>query len=714
MALLIGATGLGFAPSAQAADPAAGSVAVSVISVSPTTPLAEAQMQPLTFTVSLKNLGNVDLTNMTVTATRGDPITTQSVFNTELAAKQPPVPQLPAAVQGPEDAPIVVPTLAIGQSTQVSIPTVSGTVDHAGLCICADAAIYPIVIAAQTTASDGSTVELGATQTYLPAFQNVPAPTQVTWVWPLLERPHRLTSDTVFTDDDLVASISSGGRLDRLLSVAEMVDAQVPMTLLVDPELIDELAVMSTSYQVQTSAGTPVPGTGKMAATAWLTRLQHVLAAPGMELALTPFANPDVDALTADDLTWQTALPPAMQVRVGAALAGHVGNTAVAWPADGVVSAATAQRLAAQGVGTLLLSSSALKTRTSGSPALVSAGATDLTAFSTPATIATLLPGALSVGGPGTSVLPRLVSQLALTSVIDPTTSHDVLMLPPANLDPEPTAAIATILATAKTAWSQPLPLLAARGAYTAQVHATLSDKGAPGLPTKTIEAIRAATSSQPALSSLFTDPATVGNLLGDVPDAVQRLASAQWQTSPSTLDTATGTVAGRIEALTDAIKLVVPTDGSYTLGSNDSPLPITIENTLDKTVQVRLTFQTVGDLPGFTASDIGIQTIPPRGRLPLHVPVHLDRVGRIKVQVVLTAPATTTDGGSQQLGTPLVLSVRSTALGDIGEVIMWGAGGVLALAFVFRLYRRLRRGRGPTPGAPATHPEPEPVGSEL
>ena len=34
-----------------------------------------------------------------------------------------------------------------------------------------------------------------------------PKPVQVSWVWPLLDRPHRLSTDTVFTDDDLAESV---------------------------------------------------------------------------------------------------------------------------------------------------------------------------------------------------------------------------------------------------------------------------------------------------------------------------------------------------------------------------------------------------------------------------------------------------------------------------------------------------------------------------
>ena len=89
------------------------------------------------------------------------------------------------------------------------------------------------------THKDGTQVVLGSTQTVLPSFgSSQPQPVQVSWVWPMLEPPHRTTSVNLFTDDSLAASVA-GGRLDRLLATVEDVVAQDPrfsMTLLVDPD----------------------------------------------------------------------------------------------------------------------------------------------------------------------------------------------------------------------------------------------------------------------------------------------------------------------------------------------------------------------------------------------------------------------------------------------------------------------------------------------
>jgi hypothetical protein len=712
---------LRFAAPAHAADPAPGSVTVAVTDVEPDTPSATFDPKPLTFSVTLTNNGRVDIPVVTLHIERGDPITVQANLDAAMTARHPATPDSSVSIQRANE-PAITAALPAGQTVQLPINTVSSLSSQQvgdGLCICYDA-IYPIIVTATTTAADGSLIQLGSTQTYLPAFQDQPTPVQVSWVWPLLERPHRLASDTNFVDDDLTASVRPGGRLYRLLFVAQnAASGGVPMTLIVDPELIDELAVMTAGYQVRTSNGTYIAGTGGAAAAAWLQQLRDVLAESGMELALTPYANPDVDALTQAGQTWATAMPAAMQTRVSSALGGHNTDEELAWPAAGTLRPNTAEELASQGVRTLLLNYKALLIKEKGSavrsPALVTTGSADLTAFSTPKSIADLrlLTSVLQMGGAGRGALPKLVAQVAMPAIIDPTTSHHVLLLPDADLDPDVTAATDAILATAgpETGWSKALPLLAARTPFPAQVHASLTGTGAPGLPAATLNVIDTATTTRPALASMFAEPQDATAALDAIPAATQRLASQNWSADPAGLAAASAGVAATLESIRDSVTLVVPKDGSYTLGSSDSPLPITIENKSDKTVRVRPVLSAVGGVPGFSAEEVPVQTIPPKTRLPLHVPVHLDRVGRIKVQVVLVAPAPTTRGEPQHLGEPLILSVRSTALGDIGTVIMWVAGAFLGLALAYRLIRRLRRKPPAAPPEASAEPEPEPVG---
>ena len=144
--------------------------------------------------------------------------------------------------------------------------------------------VYPVALTVQS-AEDGE--ELGRLQTQLPYFPPGidTTGTRVALLWPLLDRPHRLTGGgadrgaagerppALFGDDGLADAVRDGGRLDRLLDVAEQVAGSVRLTLLVDPETIEELDRMAAGYRVGASAARSVPGRGAQAAAGWLGRL---------------------------------------------------------------------------------------------------------------------------------------------------------------------------------------------------------------------------------------------------------------------------------------------------------------------------------------------------------------------------------------------------------------------------------------------------------
>ena len=171
------------------------------------------------------------------------------------------------------------------------------------MCQTAGGGVYPINFTATAAAEPGGqTNQVGFGQTYLPSFHDDPKPVQVSWVWPLIDRPHRLIGTARRSPTTASPSrCGTGGRLDRALAVVERVAPKVHLTLVIDPELIDELAVMSNPYQVD-EGGKVFPGTGTEAARAWLKRLRDVIAST--EPSLTPYADPDIDAVTRAGLSW--------------------------------------------------------------------------------------------------------------------------------------------------------------------------------------------------------------------------------------------------------------------------------------------------------------------------------------------------------------------------------------------------------------------------
>ena len=77
------------------------------------------------------------------------------------------------------------------------------------------------------------------------------------------------------------------------------------------------------------------------------------------------------------------------------------------------------------------------------------------------------------------------------------------------------------------------------------------------------------------------------------------------------------------MNTLLTGVHIVKPqtTNGSYTLASGNSPLPITVQNDLRTTVQIEVHVSTVNGLTGFTQlDDDKVFTIDPTSKAPLRI----------------------------------------------------------------------------------------------
>jgi hypothetical protein len=181
-------------------------------------------------------------------------------------------------------------------------------------------------------------------------------------------------------------------------------------------------------------------------------------------------------------------------------------------------------------------------------------------------------------------------------------------------------------------------------------------------------------------------DPAAARRITAQLSLGVQRTESSYWTLDRTGGEHLTGQVRRHANSVTGGVRIVHPKSGSYTLGSTNSPLPVTVQNDLAYPVSVRLYITTVNQLPGLTTRPV-TATVRPRSRLILRVPTTIARSGRIQIDAELTAPNGQSLGGT-------TLSVHSTVLGTLGVVIAVVSGAVLALALLIRLARRMRRRR--------------------
>ncbi|MDT4892822.1 MAG: hypothetical protein QOE97_1857 [Pseudonocardiales bacterium] len=666
------------------------SVAVSAVKVTPSTPSPSSKPQSLTVVLDMTNTTDQSLTDVTVRAARATPIDSQTALDNAIAHPQPPDPSLSSDIETADHKPVTA-SLGPRGHTEVVFRTDTDIPRDAGICLCHNA-IYPLYFAVHATGPLGDDVVVGSTQTFIPSFSQPDKmqPVAVSWIWPVLDRPHRIVGDTVFTDDDLASSIS-GGRLDRVLQVLTNVAGKVPITVVTDPELIDELAVMSSGdYQVGT-VGKSTRGVGTAAARDWLARFRAALAAPNVHLSMTAFADPDVQSLTSNGLTWTKDLGADAQRRVTGALGGITAGDDVAWPVGEAASASTLDALVRQGATSVVLNDQALPlTQTTPPPnglASLQTGAGPLTALVTSSTVQRFVGPVLSVGGGGYAQLPQLVAEVAIRTIQNPTGGGYLPIVAPRLVDPEPNVATDAILGTAHAFWSTGLTAPAAAQQIVPSEHGQLvaPDARAGGLSPVTISAAQDISRVVPALQTMLS--ATDADLLlGSLPAAIQRAESSEWRLDPHAGDAFAEAVSKRITTLESGVRIIKPSSGTYTLASNNSPLPLTIENALDVPVTVRVQVTSVNGLPGFTTHDVGKQQVAPNTKVTLHIPTQVERTGRFEVQAVLLTPS------DEPIGTPVLLSVRSTALGAIGVVITVAAAAVLVLALLVRAVRRLHR----------------------
>jgi hypothetical protein len=296
-----------------------------------------------------------------------------------------------------------------------------------------DFGVYPIEIEAGTTSAANG----GRERTRLPTFLTwVPTgsqfvPTDISWVWPLVDGIHRTTGGT-FTDDVLAQDLAPGGRVGRLLSVAA--DAPVPITYAIDPALVDDAGVMAATasiaaatsgvdtppasatatptpsstakgkakpkpksdasptpaptpvpapYQV-TQNGTTKPGAGADVAAEFLAQLKAAVDDPRAAVIGLPYGDADIVALDRAGLDREIDIARSTGIttldnRLGATPERILSN--VVWPVGGVIDESTLSDLAGDLVSTVLLQDSALPAR---EPSAVTAARTDLQTASGP------------------------------------------------------------------------------------------------------------------------------------------------------------------------------------------------------------------------------------------------------------------------------------------------------------------------------------------
>jgi hypothetical protein len=561
-----------------------------------------------------------------------------------------------------------------------------------------DFGVYVLGIEVTATHRDGvGTVAFTRTfLPWLPQHSNV-RPTGFAWLWPLVGHPTRL-ADGTFADDSLATEFAPGGRLLRLSQAGQLLGQQVPLSWVIDPDLLDSAAEMSKPTGYQRVAGDKtVPGTGGDSATAWLDQVKT--ATVSSDVVALPYADPDVTALRRGGLGSDVISARVASQRSATAVLGEGRQitTDVAWPVDGFTDRDTLSLLATDGTSAVVLDDRAQPTRlqlnyTPSGRADVKTSSGPLTSLLADHVLTDLL------GQAADSPLlaaQRFLAETAMITAELPSTGADrvILIAPPRRWDPPQEFLDRLITGTTQASWMTGTSLTGMRTTPPAEVERKPLRYPAAErkreLPAPYLTALHA----QHGRISIFADVLTQPDLI--VPDlnlGVLRLASTWWRAREE--DRVNRYYREQLN-VADQLDSIHVQPGSYTFGSRSGKIPVTITNGVNQEVIVVLR----------------LDPRQPRLRLdkppnPIHIPpgrkvqrfIHATAVagGDVVVDATLETP-----GGTPLPAGPVPLSINITQYGTVALFITGGAAGVLFLAALVRLARRGVAARRSSPLSP-------------
>ena len=580
--------------------------------------------------------------------------------------------------------------------------------------------VYEIGVQVNGVTPVEGTETVGRLRTFLPwAPTGVPGvglPTQVAWVWPLVDRPHRLVGST-WLDDDLAASLAPDGRLGRLLSIGLAAEQQrtaptrprtklerqkhivlkkppavspVPVTWAIDPMLVDDVTGMTAGYRVTTGRATE-PGGGKSDATAWLTSLRTAVSR-GEVLSL-PYADPDIVAAA------RAGLGNEVQIAIAkgqTSLANALGTStlAYAWPPNGFVDLRTLDSLFAASVQTVVLDGAALPilggepAETPGAHATVHAHDGDLDALLVDDGLRAVIAAGMANPDLEPLALQRFLAELLMVQAELPSDQRALVVAPDRRWAPDPAFAAALLADTGKVPWVQPVPLSAVldnpvstkvtREPLTYPLQARASE-----LSPSYLSRVRKAKGRADAFAAIVAPGATQSR---DFDDAVLRTMSSAWRDDHSGAELRLSAVRAALSSTMRLVRIATGQRSFVTLTSNSGTVPVTVSNELDIPVHV-----VVGITSGLHLKVAGngrkFEVIPPHRRIPIDVKATAQTSGVFPLVVTLYTPT----GQTYQ---QVQLFVRSTAYGVVALLITGGATAVLMIAVVVRLIRRVVRAR--------------------
>ncbi|MGW7363850.1 DUF6049 family protein [Streptomyces sp. NPDC054841] len=475
----------------------------------------------------------------------------------------------------------------ISQEFKLTVPVSKLELDEAG--------VYQlgVSLSGQTRSQPRERV-LGIERTFLPWQPEATGKrTQLTFLWPLISTTH-LSAETgsdeqqtpVFENDTLATELAPGGRLEQLVSLG----SQLPVTWVIDPDLLATVDAMTRNYQIKNGQGATTPGRNQAVAKKWLSTLEE--AVQGRKVVALPFGDPDLASLAhrGKDVSGSLShLQPATAVAESTVeTILHVKPSIdFAWPVEGAIDPSIVDVATSAGAHKIIARSDSL--RETGSVSYTPSAARPIgggtTAVVADGRLSTAFYGDMSKAGTSTQAVQEFLAQTQALTLQAPEAQRSIVVAPQRT----PTSAQAQTMAKALQGlagerWTQPLDLIAAASAKpdpdaTTQVPASSQypkKLRTRELPVRTFQDIKSTQETLDNFKVILTSPDRVVTPFGN---AINREMSTSWRGKAAPAAQYRSGVQRYLKNLTTEVRLIQKS--ALTLSGRSATIPVTVQNKL-------------------------------------------------------------------------------------------------------------------------------------
>ncbi|MDG9701140.1 DUF6049 family protein [Streptomyces sp. DH37] len=551
---------------------------------------------------------------------------------------------------------------------------------------------------------------LGIERTPLPWQPSAPGKaTQLTFLWPLISSAH-VTARTesgeqrrmpVFMDDDLGAEIAPGGRLQQMVALGK----DLPVTWVVDPDLLASVEAMTNSYKVLNDDGEEVVGRGQNNARRWLHELRQ--AVEDEEVVALPFGDPDLASLAHRGKNVSGALShlgPATdlgRMTVKTTLLTET-STDFAWPVEGAVDPSIVSVATSAGAHNVITRSDSMResgalnhTPTAARP--IGGGTTAIVAD---ARLSKLFQGDMTRADNSVRAVQWFLAHTQSITAQQPDRQRSIVVAP----QRMPTTSQARTMAAALDSlqlsggWAEFVSLAeAAKAEPDPRASRTVPGQGSyPSslrkreMRTEAFEEIRAIRNTLDDFKSILSDPTRVETPFSN---ALHRSMSTSWRGDREEAAEYRDSVHDYLKELTGGVRLVQKSE--MKLSGRSATIPVTVQNNLIQDVENLELRLTSGRRIGLDVGEAQPVRVEGGHSQSVKVPTTAKANGRTWVEARLY----TEDG--DPWGEKMRFQVEVTEITSAVMLVISGGVLLVVLAGVRMYTQRKRAGDRPDPDAP-------------